>query len=75
MRKVRRATSRADLFVWNPDASFSHAAHQQGGASLDAITAGLRQLYADLLRQPVPPQFVALNEEFETRQRRGGHET
>jgi hypothetical protein len=75
MRKVRRATSRADLFVWNPDASFSHAAHQQGGASLDAITAGLRQLYADLLRQPIPPQFVELIEEFETRQRRGGHET
>ena len=74
MRKVRRATSRADLFVCNPDASFSHAAHQQGGASLDAITAGLRQLYADLLRQPIPPQFIALMKQFEKRQRRGDND-
>jgi hypothetical protein len=63
---------RADPFIGIPETAFTHTDRWHTGSALDVIAAGLRQLYADPLRQPIPPQFIALIKQFE--KRRGEHD-
>ena len=72
MHNVRHATRRADPAIDIPETAFGHADPWRSGSARDVIAAGVCEVYADLLRQPVPPRFVKLIAEFEKRQRRGG---
>jgi hypothetical protein len=60
MHNVRHATRRADPSINIPESAFGHIDPWHTGSVLDVIAAGVREVYADLLRQPVPPRFTGL---------------